>query len=454
MRFIPFILFLVCFCNSIFSQKIELSGIAKDSINHHPAYFVDNDVELLHYKQKEGQGISIFTVSKSLSKKETVIWHSSVEDTTNMLLTNARLADLKSLEYVNFIDDKKNIPQLYSYFNKKTNHGDLKLFIGGEINRNDVPINDYSGLVSEMLIYDKVLSYKERQKVESYLALKYGIALDQTFPVSYVDSDGNIIWDAYLNAIYAYSIAGLGRDDYFSFSQNISGSSFGDDILEIEAKNFIDNKSFLVWSDNNSKLNFKEEEGDYKRLLRVWALTNTNFEGFFKLYFDTEKLQAIHPLKQGEHYWLAVDRSASGDFEGEELDFYIADADKGIVCFDNINCFENSNGRCFFTIMASKDIPQKLTREDIKDDFSNNEIEEVVAYPNPSSDGYVTLKIQLKEAMSVNLMLCNINGKKVSEKKLTGSDYYRQSLQFLSKGVWLINLKTEHEHKTITIIYE
>jgi hypothetical protein len=438
----------------MFAQNIALPGIAKDSINHHPAYLVDDGVELLHYRQKEDKGISVFTVSKSLGKQETVIWHSSVADSTNILLTNARLADLNALEYVNFIDDQSTVPQLHSYFNKKTDYNDVQLFIGGKINRRDVPINNYQGLISEMLIYDKVLSYKERQKVESYLALKYGISLDQTFPLSYVDFDGDVIWDAYMNGGYTYSIAGLGRDDASGLSQNISGSRSGDDFLEIETKKSLENKSFVLWSDNNGKLNFKEEVGDYKRLFRVWALTKTNFDGLCNLYFDAEKIREIHPLKPGEHYWLAIDRSETGNFAEENLDFYIANADKGLIGFDSINFLENSNGRCFFSIMAAKNIPQKLTSEDIQDDFSNDEIVEVVEYPNPSHDGYVRLKIQLKEIMPVSITLCNINGQYLSKKKISGSDYYNQYLQLSSKGVWLITLDTENEHKSIKLIYE
>jgi hypothetical protein len=56
--------------------------------------------------------------------------------------------------------------------------------------------------------------------------------------------------------------------------------------------------------------------------------------------------------------------------------------------------------------------------------------------------------------MSVDLIICNINGQKLSEKKLTGSDYYRQSLQLRSKGVWFIELKTAQDHKAIKLIYE
>ena len=53
------------------------------------------------------------------------------------------------------------------------------------------------GNVAETIIYDTPsLSEEDNAKIESYLALKYGITLDQTTPQSYVNSEGTEIYDS------------------------------------------------------------------------------------------------------------------------------------------------------------------------------------------------------------------------------------------------------------------
>ena len=47
-----------------------------------------------------------------------------------------------------------------------------------------------NAFVSEMLVVGGVLTAVERQKIESYLAIKYGISIDQTAATNYLSSTG------------------------------------------------------------------------------------------------------------------------------------------------------------------------------------------------------------------------------------------------------------------------
>ena len=47
-----------------------------------------------------------------------------------------------------------------------------------------------NAFVSEMLLVGGVLTTTERQKIESYLAIKYGISIDQTAATNYLSSTG------------------------------------------------------------------------------------------------------------------------------------------------------------------------------------------------------------------------------------------------------------------------
>ena len=51
----------------------------------------------------------------------------------------------------------------------------------------------FNGHMSEVVSYNRVLTPAERNQVESYLAIKYGITLNQATPTNYVASDGSTV---------------------------------------------------------------------------------------------------------------------------------------------------------------------------------------------------------------------------------------------------------------------
>ena len=97
----------------------------------------------------------------------------------------------------------------------------------------------YLGDIPEFILFDAPLSSQQQQRVDSYLALKYGLTLDQTTPTDYLASDGTTqMWDADLSSAstYNHNIAGIGRDDDSGLGQVKSRSSFTESLVIIEAE--------------------------------------------------------------------------------------------------------------------------------------------------------------------------------------------------------------------------
>ncbi|GAA4941267.1 hypothetical protein GCM10023314_12860 [Algibacter agarivorans] len=66
---------------------------------------------------------------------------------------------------------------------------------------------------------------QDRNRIQSYLAIKYGITLGVNgTSQDYVDGGGNVIWDQSANSGYNYDIAGIGRDDISELNQKQSSS--------------------------------------------------------------------------------------------------------------------------------------------------------------------------------------------------------------------------------------
>ncbi|MFK7781827.1 choice-of-anchor D domain-containing protein [Psychroserpens sp.] len=142
--------------------------------------------------------------------------------------------------------------------------------------------------VAEVITYsarkDDANLTEERNRIESYLAIKYGITLGVNGTTQdYVDSDGTVIWDQSANVGYNYDIAGIGRDDASELNQKQSRSvnnanddmdsdpetnrtqgilTIGlTDIYDTNKLNQSDNatslndKEYLVWGNNGANLN-------------------------------------------------------------------------------------------------------------------------------------------------------------------------------------------------------
>ncbi|TYA94738.1 choice-of-anchor D domain-containing protein [Seonamhaeicola marinus] len=119
---------------------------------------------------------------------------------------------------------------------------------------------------------------QERNRIQSYLAVKYGITLGANgTSQDYVNSDGNVIWDQSVNSGYNYDVAGIGRDDNSTLiqkqSSSINNASDGSgpvegiltiglsDIYDTNNLNINNNttnfsdKQFLMWGNNGADLN-------------------------------------------------------------------------------------------------------------------------------------------------------------------------------------------------------
>lgn len=164
----------------------------------------------------------------------------------------------------------------------------------GDVN-NRTAGNEYIGNISEVIGYTSRLSDTDRQKVESYLAIKYGITYmndANTAATDYLNSAGAKVWDATANSADAANIAGIGRDDASALQQKQSQSVNGGfqpiiglgTIATSNAANssaFAANVSFLLWGDNNAAttLSAGYNGGSNNRVARVWKVQESGTVG-------------------------------------------------------------------------------------------------------------------------------------------------------------------------------
>ena len=277
----------------------------------------------------------------------------------NVVLTDRRMAALDVYRYSAFNRGIDQLPKIYSYIQNKSRNQDVvsrKISFGQQPRNQQLPVSAYTGLIPEVILFERAISPLERQKVESYLALKYGISLNQEFPASYLNSTGEVIWDSEINGSFNNNIAGIGRDDVSGLYQAVSESTQTPGVLTIGTESALNNLSFYIWGDNSKPLIFGKGKG-VRALKRVWKISafNTNNEA---LDVETSVLSfsEIDPLAENEVYWMMIDRSGSGEFPFKQNDYYQCQpmlSGRGMIQFSSVIIDNDRSGTDVFTLLAA-----------------------------------------------------------------------------------------------------
>ncbi len=366
---------------------------------------------------------------------QVVIPAEEAEDATlvsaQTLITSRRVAEPNSGQYINFADNiPANIPRIISVRQRLSDTDTASVFL------TDLPLSEGADSICESIVFDRLISSCERQKIDTYLALKYGITLDQTTPASYIGSNGRMVWNSVENAEFSHHIFGICNDTISRLyaCENISAENA--DLLKITADT-IHPMGYVVLGDDNRSLKYIREEGQPKRLGRTWRVstTGTTLQTIY-IAFDAERIEEAFPLEADEHYWLSINDTA-----------YLKSADLGSLKaqFDGVPI----EGGMTFTIIAAEGDEQPEL-EDTNADSSN--IYAVSAAPNPTTDGRVHLRIRLREVADVRVGLHSFDGNCYAVQSGGGSDFYNITVTLPSKGVWVATVESGKDKQSYKLI--
>ena len=346
------------------------------------------------------------------------------------LVTSRRVAEPSSAQYINFSDNiPTNIPRIIS-IRRRLTEADTTILTA------NLPLSENADSICESIIYNRMLSSRERQKVDTYLALKYGVTLDQTIPTSYVSSDGQVVWDAVANAEFSHHIFGMCNDTISKFYSTKASNAEEKNLVIIKTDS-IESMSYVVCGDDNNALKYIRKEGQPKRLGRTWKIMTTgNTPQSVTIKFDAERIEEAFPLEDGEHYWLAINDTA-----------YKKSADLGSrkAQFGNVPLRDGMT----FTIVAAKGDEQPEIEETQEDKSS---IYAVAVTPNPTTDGHVNLRIRLREEAAVKVSLYGLDGHQYATMSSSDSDFYNVTVTLPSVGVWVATVESGDSKQSYKLI--
>ncbi len=224
-----------------------------------------------------------------------------------------------------------------------------------------------------MIVYTSAPSSLEQERIQSYLAVKYGITKNSANntgtpedEADYFASDGTVTWDYSQNTSYHNDVTGIGRDDATELDQRKSKSINNLSIVTIDkGSSFATDKDYILWG-NNSATGVRPYTGGGVYVTytnKVWKTTITGAPGNINLAIDISGLGFNLPNGSASDFTLLID--TDDDFSSGAIEHTTGVTLVGsILSFTDVDFTVNTN--MFFALAKTQTINA------VPDDFSAN----------------------------------------------------------------------------------
>lgn len=417
------------------------------------------------FKNLVSKSSSLFIVFKSISEEEISIL-SLKFGSSKTLISNQNITSDK---LVTFNKGNAKTGMILSYQFNKNSKIDRKK---GHLIFEDLLFDNSqkSNQIAELIYIPRYVSNKEKEIIESYLSLKFGISLNKD--QNYYDSAGKKIWDIKQNDGFNFNITGIGNDKYTGLNQKQSKNSLEDGLSiglnkimlkNSENESIIKDHEFLLWGNNGESVILEKNSlGNQKKIKRVWKLNplSDSTRTFVTQIKIDKKFMQIDPmpnLNDKEFIWLAIDSLSTSVFNYDNAKYIKAAINnENEIVFDNIK-FNTGSNYLFTMVKAmeseinSNSIP--LNEAQKQNDIGNISSGQFLIYPNPiSANEKFSIKFNFNTFSNVLVQITDINGKVIKTKNLGSIKNYHFSESLSVSGTYLILISINGEIETSRLI--
>ncbi|HEU4496100.1 MAG TPA: T9SS type A sorting domain-containing protein, partial [Flavobacterium sp.] len=290
-----------------------------------------------------------------------------------------------------------NLYQTDRKFKSYGMNGETRFYVGREFSNDTIDAKSFYGNFPEFISFPFELTANQRNRVDSYLALKYGLTLAKS--ESYRSSKNVVFWKSANNSLFSNRIFGFGRDDISGLNQLQSESTHEKNYLVAAVGKILENNTvkqqdanienydFIVFGDNGEKPKISHELANgIKRIGRIWLSQSTgNYTAKYDIHF---KLNLEGELREklagdpGQKIWLIRDRFVNNqqesDFQSQAVDYYPTYQILGeYALFRNIYFDPDSNAHDQFTfgIGPQMIVQLQLTTKDCNDKYATGKVQ-------------------------------------------------------------------------------
>ncbi|MEC4048835.1 T9SS type A sorting domain-containing protein [Flavobacterium sp. SUN046] len=449
---------------TIDSIKLKGENLFKKQLNFNPIIDFSKERILKTQKNIITKKATLFVVFRNTDKAENSLL--TIQGRAfKAIVSNKKIISEEEV-LLNKGDSKKGSILSYLY-NNNSIIGKKK----GNLVLEDILFNDKEDLnqLAELIYIPRCVSVKEKEIIESYLSIKYGISLNEG--QNYYNSKRDTLWNCKENKVYNKRITGIGKDEFLELNQKQSKNSLDDGLTlgltkikktNTENQEILNDKEFVLWADNDkTTLLEKSDDVTQKRIKRIWKVktfseNNTNYLTQIRIDKALMPLEVNFNSQDPDIMWLAIDNTNSSEFDYKNAKFIKAtiNNEKEII-FDGIEFLSNSE--YLFTIIKAKENPNfssnssKTTNNIATSD--NNATSRFGVYPNPvSANEKFTIQFNLKDSSKVSVQITDVNGKVIRDKNLGIIDTYSFVDSLSVAGTYLIIININDNLETSKLI--
>ena len=390
--------------------------------NFNPAVSMDSAGAIVFDSLPGAPSYTMIVVYKPLADTvESDIWRLEYNDSVYRGLTTKRiLLDAAEITYTDTTQPGPIINTLrQSVMNVDTAQRYCRLVLGGH------DTLESHVKVSEVMYYCRKLGSTELRRVQTYLAVKYGVTLE---PVDYVCSTGDTVWRIVDNAAYHNRITGIGQDTAYGLLQTRSRSEVDGAVITIACSQMPQN-GYLLTGDDNGQMEFTDE-GFFEKLGRTWKIVGKNLpeQASFSLMADLASLPG-----DCDSLVLLLDGSA----------VYPDSISGGMAWYSNLQWpgydMTYTFGRG--TVLWEQTVASKGGKRTHTGDLTPNQgVEQTLSvYPNPTNGHY---HIQVAGCETVSVTIYNTHGVAVAQFSDSGKTRYRFDGELPSGNVYYVSVTT------------
>lgn len=418
-------------------------------LNFNPAIIVDSSHTLVFDSLPYAKDYTTVVVYKPVVEAEAMVWRLDY-DTVAMrgLTTEHTLSGHVAIRYTETTTDipvintlRQSWPATLQSEHFQNGEPDstspyVRLMLGGDTLPGRIK-------VAEVLYYNRRLGNAMLRRVQSALALRYGITLG---PVDYISGKGERIWKYSCDSTcYHHRVTGVGADTVYGVCQKRSRSEMEGSMVTITTDT-LSPDSFLFFGDDDAPLSIETVNDDfygeaYELLSRRWRIHATGTgANLFNLSFDTQELpfpvDSLVLLVDDYIYRpnvVTADAVEFGDvfFPTDTCSFTLA---RGAALWRASQTLgaqmSNTGGECGSTERMSGNTSMSL-------------------YPNPTTERFL---LEVSGTRWVKVTVHNLQGKVMATYHDNGKDTYLFEGALPSGNVYYATVITEDGSQTIKIV--
>ena len=379
------------------------------SLNFNPAFTADRRHALVFDSVPYAENYTVIVVYKPIVAAEASVWKLHYDDGSVRGLTTEHIVSDHIL--VRYAENTSEIPIINTLRQSAPDSTSpyVRLTVGGDSLFGETK-------VAEILYFGCRLDNETLRRVQSALAIRYGVTLG---PVNYLDGGGDMIWSYADGGQYHHRVTGVGRDSTYNIHQLQSRSEMANPVLTISADSLSEG-SFFVCGDNDAPLDF-EVNGEIEMLNREWKINRSdNRDNFYTLSFDTRGFPTAN-----DSLVLLVDGHV-----------YFPDSiSRGTVTYKYVIFpTDTSQGNRYYNPMYTE---------------YGRSVVEAQIYPNPSTGNYT---IEITGADWVKVSIYNTQGILVNTHVGSGQPQYLFNGALPTGNAYYATVTTENGSQTMKLI--